>query len=119
MAATHLNVEVGYQDIEDSSPEARATRWTENASGHHWWVFVVDAGDLPPQGIETVAEAVFLADNAPLGNLDHPLADRVRVAMDAAYVETDDRHHSFSVGDRVRVGETEVVCCSFGWKPVR
>lgn len=119
MSATYLNIEVGYQDVEDPSPKARATRWTEDASGHRWWTFVVDVSGLPAQGIEHVAEAVFLADNSTLHNLDHPLADRVRAAMDEVYAKTDDRHHSLSTGDRVRMGETEVICCPIGWKPVR
>jgi hypothetical protein len=105
-----LDVQVGYQDTKD--PAGR-TRWTEDATGHKWWTFPVDVEQAIT--IEQIADAVWTADNSP----EHPwqgLTGKVRAAMDEAYENTTERHHSLSVGDRVRIGEVEVVCVSVGWK---
>lgn len=108
---TKISIEVGYQD--PHSEDA----WTVHATGHRYWTYEVDVAEVVP--IETVAAAVFRADNYPDELRPDTLPGRVRAAMQEAYRQTPDRHHSLSVGDRVRVGEVEVVCTSFGWKRVR
>jgi hypothetical protein len=114
---TQVNIEVGYQDTKDPGELARATRWTEEATGHKYWTYAVELDAVRP--IEQVAEAVYMADNYP-GELKLTgLSGQVRAAMIEVYEHTSERHHSLSVGDRVRVGEVEVVCASAGWQRVR
>lgn len=111
--ATKITIEVGYQDTTDTN----AAPWTEQATGHRYWTFPVDMDAVVP--IETIADAVYAADNAPSELSAASLVGRVRAAMQQAYRQTSDRHHSLSVGDRVRVGEVEVVCAGLGWNRVR
>lgn len=116
-ATTKINIEVGYQDTKRQDDLARYTRWTPAAVGHRYWTFPVDiTGEYP--SIEDIAEAVFQADNAPFLAVGS-LPDRIRVAMQDAYSKTKDRHHSLSVGDRVRVDGREVVCVECGFEAVR
>lgn len=109
-----INIEVGYQDTTTTTDAGRQTRWTEQATGHRYWTFTVDMTDVVP--VEVIADAVYEADNAPFELRPDSLAGRVRAAMQEAYRQTPERHHSLSVGDRVRVGEVEVICAGLGWQ---
>jgi hypothetical protein len=114
MTVVQINIQVGYQDTKD--PAGHYTRWTEDATGHKWWTFPVDV----KQAVTVVqtAEAVFKADNAPFELAPDSLAGKIREAMIEAYENTTERHHSLSVGDRIRIGEDEVICSDDGWKRV-
>lgn len=115
MEHTKINIEIGYQDTTDDG--SRHDRWTEDYSGpHKYWTFPVTMAEVVP--IETIAEAAFIADNSPHELTEGSLACRIRETMLDAYRQTGERHHSLSVGDRVRVGEVEVVCSGIGWKRV-
>lgn len=108
---------VGYQDTTSDRREVRLWRWTESAVGHTWWPYDVQIDGLP--SIETIAEAVSVADNSPHSLPFGSLEAKIRDAMLTAYRLTTDRHHSLSVGDRVRTGEHEVVCTKHGWRRIR
>lgn len=116
-AGGRLTIEVGYQDTDSTDSLVRARRWTLDAMGHRWWPYVVDVSGLPVVGVQEVADAVCDADNNPSPPSSVTLAGRIRQAMDEIYATTSERHHSLSPGDRVRVGETEVVCAPVGWIP--
>lgn len=105
-----INIEVGYQAGGDLF-----TNWTEQAGPHVYWVFPVEV-DGPVLAVEQIAEAVFEADNSPYQVTG--LAAQVRAAMTEAYSRTERRHHSLSVGDRVRVGEVELAVARFGFRRV-
>jgi hypothetical protein len=111
-----ISVEVGYQDTRDQSLAARLTRWTEQATGHRYWTFQIVVNRV--HDLTTIAEAVYAADNAPHDFPEDSLTGKLRAAMQAVYAATTDRHHSLSVGDRVRVGEVEVVCADAGWERI-
>lgn len=108
---TAVAVEVGYQN-----PRDRDHSWTERATGHRYWTFEVEIERV--LSVETVAEAVFCADNQPNIAAEDTLVGKFQRAMIAAYERTTDRHHSLSIGDRVRIGEVEVVCANDGWERI-
>lgn len=121
-----IDIVVGYQDIDDQTPMARATRWTEDYTGRRddWtYTITVDAemaaDFLVEDGVAHLADQVFQADNAPYVFDEDSAAGMIQAAMNAAYTERQGGHHSLSVGDTVRVGEVTVVCASTGWVRVR
>lgn len=113
---TTIIIEVGYQDITGQSEAARARRFTPYATGHTWWNYPVDVDEV--LSIDALGDAVFTADNSPHELPPDSLAGKIRAAMLTAYAATDVRHHSLSVGDRVRVSEVEVICTGNGWRRV-
>lgn len=72
--------------------------------------------DMTP---EHIAEAAFIATNAPfVGDpfgLPAVIADMIG---DAGY-HGEDAHYSLSVGDTVTVGEVMLACASLGWERIR
>ena len=122
-----IDIIVGYQDIDDQSPMARATRWTADYTGRRVeWTYTITVDDaemaaqfLAEDGVAHLAEMVFEADNSPYVHAEESAVGMIQAAMNAAYGERSDRHHSLAVGDTVRVGEVAVVVAPAGFLRVR
>jgi hypothetical protein len=117
-----IDIIAGYQDINDTDPMARATRWTAAYTGRRVeWTYRIEtpadmaADFLTAGGVSHLAELVFEADNSPYAHDPDSAVGMIQAAMNAAYGDRSDRHHSLSVGDSVQVGEVKVVVGSTGF----
>jgi hypothetical protein len=102
-------VDIGYQDILGEGA------WTENATGHDYLTINVEVDKVPPA--EELAAAVFAAGNSSFAINGDTLTARVQKALLRTPLPAS--HHSFAVGDRVRVGKVELICAPVGWTRVK
>jgi hypothetical protein len=73
--------------------------------------------DSVDNAVQRIAEAAFIATNAPF-ELDG-VPQQIREAIYDAGYNGKGAHYSLSVGDTVTVGEVMVTCDHYGWTRVR